>query len=287
MKKIIFYFILSSFIITCFNSCDWFRIDNYDAPDQTVWGYIIDKNHPNGPQPVLTDQGSDDGIRIRLQELSWSETAEYHYFRCMPSGMYRNTAVFAGYYNIDVWGPFIPLIRTRSNGTVIEDNSIYTDIRGGTTQIDIEVEPFLRVEWVEEPQITGNQITVKFKVTRGVSVERLQQMLGETGAWAANSPDLISLYLFCSETKDVGNSQGQSYWRQIQFPSGDTPDYPNWPANSTFDSVLGFGQTITMTTTAVPPGHTVFVRCAARIRYQNNGVARMNYNEAKRVDMPK
>ena len=286
MKKTIFYFILSSFIITCFSSCDWFRVDNYDAPDQTVWGYIIDKNHPNGPRPLLTDQGSE-GIRIRLRELSWSDTPDNHDFWCMADGMYRNSAVFAGYYNIQVDGPFIPLIRTRSDGTVIEDNSKYTDLKGGTTQVDFEVEPFLRVEWVEDPQVTGDHITVKFRVTRGASVERMREMLEPTGTWAANSAELFSLFVLCSESKDGGYREGRSYWRQIDFPSGSQADYPNWPANSQFTDVLDFGQTITMTTTAVPKGHTVFVRCAARIRYQTQGVARPCYNEVKRVDMPR
>lgn len=288
MKKSIFYFILSSFIITCLSSCELFKLDNYDAPDQTIWGYIIDKNHPNGPRPLLTNQGSE-GIRIRLRELSWSATPDNFDFWCMKDGKYQNTKVFAGYYQIQADGPFIPLIRNKPDGTNIEDKSVLTDIKGGITQVDFEVEPFLRIEWDGEPKVTGDGvITCKFKVTRGVTEARLSEMLQPTGTWASNSGELFTLFLFCGESKDVGYRDGQRYWRTIEFPIGTTPppDYLSWPAKAQFTDVLGFGQTVTMTTSGkIPTGHTVFVRCGARIRYQTQGVARPLYNEAKRVDI--
>ena len=270
----------------CISSCDLFKLDNYDAPDQTLSGTIWDRNHPGGARPLITNQGSE-GIRIRLRELSWSENPENNDFWCTKDGTFNNTAVFAGYYNIQVDGPFVPLIRTRSDGTIIEDKSWYGDIKGGKTTVDFDVEPFLRVEWVGEPTVSNGVVTCKFKVTRGVTVERLRELLQPTGTWSSNSHEVMSLNLFCSESPTLGWRDGQDYWRQINFPAGSNTDYPNWSANSQFDNVLQFGETITMTTQQVKPGRTVFVRCGARIRYQTQGVARPCYNEAKRVDIPK
>ena len=284
MKKIIIYFIFSCIIIS-FSSCGLFTLDNYDAPDQTLCGTIWDRNHPDGPKALLTNQGSE-GIRIRLRELSWSETPENQDFWCTKDGTYFNSAIFAGYYNIQVDGPFMPLIRTKPDGTVIEDNSAFRDIKGGTTTVDFDVEPFLRVEWVGEPTVSDGVITCKFKVTRGVTVERLRELLEPTGTWSSNAHEVMSLNLFCSESPTLGWRDGQDYWRQINFPANGNPDY-NWAADSQFDNVLQFGETITMTTQRVSSGRTVFVRCGARIRYQTQGVARPCYNVAKKVDVPK
>jgi len=285
MKKIISYFILSSCIIISYSSCNLFKVDNYDEPDQTICGTIWDRNHPDGARPLLTNQGSE-GIRIRLRELSWSETPENNDFWCMKDGKYNNSAVFSGYYNVQVDGPFVPLIRTRSDGTVIEDNSWYGDIKGGKTTVDFDVEPFLRVEWVGEPEVLSDRkIRCSFKVSRGVSVERLQELLQPTGTWASNSHQIQSLNLFCSESPHLGWRDGQDWWKQINFPTNGDPDY-SWPSNSQFDDVLQFGETITLTTQVVPKGRVVYVRAGARIRYQTQGVARPLYNEAKRVQVP-
>lgn len=285
MKKLI-NFILVSYIITSFCSCDLFKLDNYDEPGQTISGTIWDKNHPSGAQPVLTNQGSE-GIRIRLQEISWSETAEYHDMWCMKEGVYNNTKLFKGTYYVQCDGPFVPLKRTMPDGTVIEDKSWTGEIKGGKTTVDFDVEPFLRIEWVGEPVILSDRrIQCSFKVTRGVTEARLKELLEPTGTWSNNSAQILSINLFCSESPHLGWNQGQDYWRVVNFPStGNSVDY-DWATSSEFEDHLGFDQTITLTTQPVPAGHVVFVRCGARIRYQTVGVNRPNYNEIKRVDMP-
>ena len=45
-----------------FSSCSMFEIDNYDEPEETIQGEVVDVATGN---PVLTDQGSE-GIRVRL-----------------------------------------------------------------------------------------------------------------------------------------------------------------------------------------------------------------------------
>lgn len=288
MKKLI-NFILGSCLIVSFSSCDLFQLDNYDEPDQTITGTIWDSTHPSGPRPLLTNQGSE-GIRIRLQEISWSPTAEYHDMWCKKEGEYNNTKLFAGTYYVQCDGPFVPLKRTKSDGTVIEDKSQTVDLKAGTTKVDFNVEPFLRIEWVGEPEILSDRsIKCQFKVTRGVSEERLKELLEPTGTWSSNSAEVMSINLFCSESPHLGWNQGQNYWRSINFPSkGNTVDY-KWDTDSQFVDHLGFDQIITMTTQPIPgtTERVVFVRAGARIRYQTVGVNRPNYNEIKRVDIPK
>ena len=274
MKKII-NFILSSFIVICFTSCEMFMIDNYDEPDQTLWGEIIDKGTG---QRMLTDQGSE-GVRIRLLELSWSDTPEPFDFWCMKEGIFQNTKVFAGYYNVQVDGPFIPLIRRNSQGELLADESWYDYIKGGTTKIRFEVEPFLRLEWVGEPVVTEDRrIQCSFKVTRGVSEEVFRQKIEPMGGWNNNFTEVANLYLFVSESPSCGYREGRNYgW--------DTAE-PAFSGNA-FETKYGFGNTITLTSNVIPAGRTVFVRNGARIRYSTLSVQRSNYNEIKRVDIPR
>jgi len=271
MKKII-NFILSSFIVISFTSCEMFTIDNYDEPDQTLWGEVIDKGTG---QRMLTDQGSE-GVRVRLYELSWSETPQAFDFWCMKEGVFQNTKIFAGYYNVQIDGPFIPLIRNNSQGELLVDESWYGDIKGGTTKLRFEVEPFLRLEWVGEPIVTSERrIQCSFKVTRGVSEEIFRQKIQPMGGWNDNFLQVANVYLFVSESPHVGYREGRNYWVDEGLSGND------------FETKYGFGGTITLTSGIIPAGRTVFVRNGARLRYSTQGVQRPNYNEIKRVDIPR
>ena len=64
------------------SSCSMFEIDNYDAPEETIRGEVVDVKTGN---PVLTDQGSE-GIRVRLTELSWGPNVEHNPRFLLPSG---------------------------------------------------------------------------------------------------------------------------------------------------------------------------------------------------------
>lgn len=68
------------------SSCSMFEIDNYDAPEETIRGEVVDVKTGN---PVLTDQGSE-GIRVRLTELSWGPNVEHNPdFYCRPDALSR------------------------------------------------------------------------------------------------------------------------------------------------------------------------------------------------------
>jgi len=274
MKKNILYFILSSLAIISFSACDLFKIDNYPAPDQTLWGEVVDKATGNR---VLTDQDDRDKMctMIRLIELSWSNTAAPFDFFGMQDGTFQNTKVFKGYYNVQLWGAFIPLLRINQNGDTIANDTWKGDIKGGTTKIKVEVEPFLNVDWVGEPKIVDGRVQVQMKVTRGVSTDVFKQKIEPMGGYNANFLDVIDIYFFLSETQFVGWHFGQNYWVDESF------------SGNAFETKYGFGNTITLTSTgSIPKGRTLFVRVGARIRYQTLGIARINYSNVKRVDMP-
>ena len=122
------------------SSCSLFQLDNYDAPEETLYGKVVDRNG----NPVLTDQGSE-GIRVRLMETSWEGNVNPLDFYCMPDGTFRNTKLFEADYNIRIDGPFIPIVRETSDGIVIEDNSVNTHIKG-SKEVNFVVDPFLNVE---------------------------------------------------------------------------------------------------------------------------------------------
>ena len=163
MKKTIFYSLFSAlFMLT---SCSMFEIDNYEEPAETIWGEVVDE--ATGKR-VLTDQGSE-GIRVRLTELSWGDNVQHNPdFYCMMDGTFQNTKIFKGEYNVRIDGPFIPLVRENTDGTLLHDGSVNTEI-SGTTKVKFEVQPFLNVEFVGNPQVSNGVIKAQVRVTRGVS----------------------------------------------------------------------------------------------------------------------
>ena len=161
MKKTIFYSLFSAlFMLT---SCSMFEIDNYEEPSETIWGEVVDE--ATGKR-VLTDQGSE-GIRVRLTELSWGDNVQHNPdFYCMMDGTFQNTKIFKGEYNVRIDGPFIPLVRENTDGTLLHDGSVNTEI-SGTTKVKFEVQPFLNVEFVGNPQVSNGVIKAQVRVTRG------------------------------------------------------------------------------------------------------------------------
>lgn len=267
MKKII-YILYSSAIL--FSACEK---DNYAEPKETIKGAIT--NIATG-DTVLTDQGSE-GIRVRLTELSWKATAKptpFDFF-CMKEGIYQNTKVFQGHYNVRVDGAFIPLVRLGPTGDTLSNASKYIDIKG-VTVCPFQVQPFLKVEWVGTPTVTDGKVTATIKVTRAVSRDdfkaKVQPM---SGGYNDDQLNVTDIRLFVSQVPYVGfREKDDRYSTQIEYN------------NNEFESQLGKPITITSKGT-IPPGYIVFVRAAARINYQTEGIKRHNYNKAIRINIPK
>lgn len=270
MKQILNIILICCLVVGLSISCE---IDNYEIPRETIKGSIV--NGETGER-VLTDQGNE-GTRIRMRELSWSETSEPDNFDfyCMKEGVFQNTKVFEGRYNIRADGAFIPLLRMNTAGDTIADETKYVDVKGGVTEVVFEVQPFLNVEWVGDPVVNNGQISVNVKITRAISPSDFKAKIEPMGNFSEDMLNITDIRLFVSQVPFVGYREWDNrYSAQI-----------NYEGNS-FDSLLG--QTITLTTNGtIDPGRTVFIRAAARINFATANIKRHNYNEALRVDIPR
>lgn len=252
------------------SSCSMFEQDNFDAPDVTLEGKVVDVLTGD---PVLTDQGSE-GIRVRLTELSWGDNVEHNPdFYCLPDGTFRNTKLFKGNYHITVDGPFVPLLRRDGEGKELADESLVMDLEN-QHEVTFEVQPFLKVEWVGEPTIQDGKITAQVKVMRGVSPEDFRSKVEPMGNYNEEFLNMTDIQFFVSYSSSVGYRARDERWSSRLDYSG-----------TSFDPL--FGETITIESNGeIPEGRTVFVRAAARINYDTpvgSGTKRWNYNEAKEI----
>lgn len=229
------------------------KLDNYDAPKETLKGKVINKETK---APIQTEIG-DRGIRMKLMELSWSDNPTPYYFDCMQDGTFNNTKIFAGTYNVVPQGPFVPLVLKDSNGNTIADGSQTVDIKG-TKELTFEVEPFLNVEWVGEPVVNPNgSITVQVKVTRGTTNPNFQQDVTE-----------VTLFINSSSYYVGDNNYDNRYITRIS-------------GSQAKESV---GKILTITTTgSFSMNRDYYIRVGARINYNVEGAQRFNYNEPKKV----
>lgn len=266
MKKLV-HIILIFPLLASIHSCE---IDNYEPPGETLRGSVVDA--ATG-QPVLTDQGSE-GTRIRMRELSWEEAEPENLdFYCMKEGVFQNTKVFQGFYNVRADGAFIPLVRINTNGDTVADESVNMEIKG-VTEIEFRVQPFLKVEWVGAPTVEGGKVTVTVRVTRAVSPEDFREKIEPMGNYSEDFLNITDVRLFVSQVPFVGYREWDNRYTTIIDYAGDS-----------FESQLGEPLTIT-TQGTIPSGRTVFIRAAARINYATENIRRHNYNEALRVDIP-
>jgi hypothetical protein len=273
-NKFLYVLIFSSLLLA---SCDMFEFDNYDAPDATVKGAVVDDETGDS---VLTDQGSE-GIRVRMLQLDYSDNAEYNPdFYCMPNGSFQNTKEFKGSYNITVDGPFIPIIRENTDGVPIADGSETINLGSkNTTNVVFKVKPFLKVEFVGYPTVSNGIITAKVKVERRVSRTEFQSLIEPMGGYDDSYPNITDIQLFVSYSSTVGYRARDERWSSEIDYSG-----------STFDNLLGTPVTITSAKgAAIPSGRHVFIRAAARINYdtpKGSGTRRWNYSQPMEVIIP-
>lgn len=258
MKKITHYIILGVTLLTA-GACKK-TIDNYAAPDQTLRGRIIDAGTgKNMPSEVSGENGT--GTRIQLLELSWSDNPTPLYLATMQDGTYNNTKIFSGHYKISADGAFVPLVQT---GTNPYDKSQTVDIQGGVTEVDFNVEPFLRIEWVGEPVLNANgTVSAKFIVTRGTNDPNYQL-------------NVTDIHLYVNNYPYVGqntNSYDARYSNRVTY------------SGTAGNNLLG--QTLTFTTIggALPGKRDWYVRVAARTTFPNLGRP-FNYTDIKKITIP-
>ncbi len=270
MRKIISYLFIGALALSA-SSCALFELDNYDAPSETLKGWVVDVKTG---KPVLTDQGGE-GIRVRLIETSWEGNVNPLDFYCRQDGSFQNTKLFEADYNVSVDGPFVPLVRTDKDGNVLGNDTKDIHLKG-TQELTFEVQPFLNVEIVGAPTVSAGVITARVKVTRATSREELLTALAGTEYVDANA-NVTDIQLFVSQSSTVGYRARDNRWsNEIKY------------SGKSFEDNLGKAVTIKSSGT-VPSGRKVFIRAAARINYDTpvgSGTKRWNYSEAIEVDIP-
>lgn len=261
--------ILCCLAVVFFNACT--KLDNYEEPRETLKGTVVDATTG---ELVLTDQGSE-GTRVRINELSWTGTrvADNFDFFAMKEGIFQNTKIFKGRYNVRVDGAFIPLLRLNTTGDTLANETKVVNIEG-VTEVQFKVQPFLKIEWVGKPTVSSGKITAVIKVTRAVSAADFKAKIQPMGGYSDDLLNVTDVRLFVSQLPYVGFREWDNrYSTQINY------------TGNAFEAQLG--QPITIVTSGViPAGRTVFIRGAARINYATENIKRHNYNVAMRVDIP-
>ena len=253
MKKIFNYILLCGFI-TAGNACSK-NADNYAEPSETLTGSVIDSSTGKS---IQTEIGSG-GVRIRLDEMSYSDNPTPFYFYSKQDGTFNNTKIFKGKYRIMVDGPFVPLLQNDNTGAITVDKRVTMDI-AGTAHVDFKVQPLLKVEWVGDPVVNANgTISAGCKFSRGTNDAGFQNTVSD-------------LFLFVNANDYAGNN-----------------NYDNRYSNHvTYSGTAGnalLGQPVSLTTTggALPGKRSYFIRVGARTGY---GLKQYNYTDVKTVVLP-
>jgi hypothetical protein len=153
MKKTVFICVVLAGALN-FQSCG---LDNYDAPDTTLQGALIDSETN---EPIQTQYQN--GAKIRLYEFyngKWSPQPNDFFTR--QDGTFTNKAIFAGKYRIAVEGPFE------------EVEEIETEL-SGIKDLQIKVTPFLRVKG--SASADGASITITAKIEQTASLRKIQTL---------------------------------------------------------------------------------------------------------------
>ena len=171
MKKIVSNILM--FLVLILVGCT--EIDNYDEPQETFRGKIIDSTTKEN---FLCEQGL---VQIRLEELSWSEKPDYQSIPSKPDGTFQDTKLFEGHYRVFPYdGPFWPA------------DSVEIDIKG-VTQHDFEITPYLKITNVEY-KLDGTTLHFKCKLAAPKTEDRGKKL-----------PRILDIRAFINITQFVGN----------------------------------------------------------------------------------
>lgn len=256
MNKIV----LSIFSLFMVMSCTWFKYDNYDGPDASINGAIVDQN---GVALQVEDGG---GARIKMLDYGYSDNPQEFYLNVKGDGTFINTKIFASTYTIVAEGPFVPLIQVDESSNVIVDNSLKNVTKKDFKDIVFHVEPYLSLEWVGEPVVNDDgTISVRFKFDRG------------TDNTAFHKP-IKDVTLFINTVQYVGNGGFDKYSSTVV-------------KGGAANLMLGMINEMTTTLDAAHPlekGRPYYIRVGARMDYPGVwGGDNYNYTTVKKVIIPK
>ena len=123
-RNILIFPILLVATIVLLASC---QIDNYDEPDATVTGQVID--NATG-KPILTEPY---GFRIKMDETSWSDNPTPRYISGKVDGTFNDKSYFEGTY-----------VATAVDGAFIVSDPQTIQIKSkSTTTVNFNVNPYI------------------------------------------------------------------------------------------------------------------------------------------------
>lgn len=165
MRKI---FLAISCCLFALTSCE---IDNYEGPDASIHGYILDEK--TGEQ-VGTD--IENGSAIIVVEQGWTNPQDQTW-SIMNTGEYRNNMIFAATYDVRF-----------ENCNFYPFNIDDFVVKKGSNEYNFEVTPYIRVL---NPSITknGNTITATFSLEGGKDEVKLKeiQLFAFGDKWVGNN----------------------------------------------------------------------------------------------------
>jgi len=157
MKKIVKNLVLIFIAAYAFSACDMFRIDNYDGPNTSFNGKILDEVTN---ELVCTDVRN--GSHFLLQEVGYRAGTRTKIIQ--QTGEFRDDMFFAGTYNLDFEScNFYPF---KVENLVIA--------KGNHTQ-DFKVKPYIRVKNANI-SLVGNEIVATFSLQAGDPAVRLNHI---------------------------------------------------------------------------------------------------------------
>ena len=240
MKSMKFFswYILPVLFCLAFASCEK---DNYNAPDCTIEGKIVD----HLGQPYQVNHGAD---ILRIRELSWAKDEstyiENRRLKVQQDGTYRHTKMFSGTYRLLPYdGAFFPYDDVNRDN---DDAGELVEIKGNVTQ-DFTVTPFLTLEWVQKPVVDADgylSCSIKFKRNQkqGYEMPNLRraglQVSRSVNAGAADS-DLFNTDI--NITNDRENTEitfrtvrplkytGINYWVRVSMSCQQASTASNYP----------------------------------------------------------
>jgi hypothetical protein len=243
MKKIV-YSLLTVCCMVCLYSC---AIDNYDEPDCTIYGTVIDD--ATG-KPIQSQQPN--GFKIRLMEYSWSETPQPLDFWGMADGTFRNTKIFAGEYGVQpIDGAFI----------IPEEQRVKIK---GSGEVTFRVTPYLYITDVSFTNPVLDPLP-----DGGWEGSYKMEVSYKLGKPAASPGKIQESYVFFARSEQVGLSGNDATLsRKIDLSGTDDETITQ--------------TTYTQTITKLPSGKTYYFRVGARTTTSG----RYNYSEVLEIKIP-
>lgn len=157
--KSIKYIVAAALAAMCVTSCDWFKLDNQEGYNASVYGTITDSQTG---APVLSEiygQSSIYGQNVttgfmKVTELGWEGKAQQIWY-VKNNGTYRNNLTFAGDYRMETYDAnYYPAISEFK-------------LKRGENEVNFSVLPYARVT---DHKISYNTTTKKIEATCTVEV---------------------------------------------------------------------------------------------------------------------